>query len=524
MDKFIKAFLFLAFSFSLSYSFAQEQNSVQMLEGIWVGKLYNDTTHEFLDYQLAISNYNKKLSGFSRTTFTIDSIKNVGIKKVRISQKGGHILVEDEKLIDNNYAEPPAKGVRTYFTLSLTENDSSYLLNGSWRTNSTREFRPLTGYISLSKKKPVDSIALIKRLKELGLEKNLSFLPPVQQRNGTIEQNKMSIKEQPPVNVTAQAVQEKKINPEITEQKKPAVADDPQIKIVAQNVPEKKIAIQPAKQQEAIKQEQPKEKVLAKNVKEKKLIADTVAQNKVMNADQDEAKLVAQAIQKSIIIPDTTIVNPEIVITAPAKNKKVKEEKKLIIADTVRNAHPEKIIVVEAKKDAVIEKEKTALAMNKPDTVVKEKKSLIQTAKINDEKKIPNAVNTIVAIAPPKIVTPDLSLRKIETIQSVDIKSDSLILTLYDNGAVDGDTVSVLMNGVVIMPRVGLSTKAYNKTIYLTPEMGDSINIIMYAENLGSIPPNTGLLVVRDGEKNYEIRFSGDLTKNSAIILRRKKL
>lgn len=79
------------------------------------------------------------------------------------------------------------------------------------------------------------------------------------------------------------------------------------------------------------------------------------------------------------------------------------------------------------------------------------------------------------------------------------------------------------MNGKVVMPRVGLLERAINKTIYLTPEMGDSISVIMYAENLGSIPPNTGLLVVRDGEKNYEIRFSGDLKKNSEIILVRKK-
>jgi hypothetical protein len=116
----------------------------------------------------------------------------------------------------------------------------------------------------------------------------------------------------------------------------------------------------------------------------------------------------------------------------------------------------------------------------------------------------------------------ELSSRKIENIRTVEISQDSLIFTLYDNGAVDGDTVSILLNGTVIMPKVGLSEKSYNKTIYLTPEMGDSINIIMYAENLGSIPPNTGLLVVRDGAVNYEIRFSGDLKKNSSIILKRK--
>ncbi len=524
MDKFIKALLILAFSFCLFSSFAQEKNAIKALEGIWVGTLYNDTTRDLLDYQLAISDFDKKLSGYSRTTFIIDSIKNVGIKKVKIAEKNGKISMEDDKLIDNNYTEPPAKGVRSFFTLSLSENDSAYLLNGTWRTNGTREFTPLTGYINLSKKKPVDTIALIKRLKELGLENNLSFLPQRQQQPGRIDLKKMPVKEQQPVEVTAQTVQENKINPEITEQKKPVIADEPKIILVAQNVSERKIAAEPDKQPEKKDKEQAKEKVLVKNVLEKKLSADTLAQNKRKDLNQEEAKLVALAIQKNIIIPDTTIVNPEIVITAPAKNKKVKEEKTLVLKDTVRNVSHEKNIVEKPKKDAVLEKEKTSLAINWPDNLLKEKKSLMLPSKGSDDKKILNPLNTIATISPVKNAMPDLSKRTIETIQSVYIKSDSLILTLYDNGTVDGDTVSVIMNGVVIMPRVGLSTKAYNKTIYLTPEMGDSINIIMYAENLGSIPPNTGLLVVRDGGKDYEIRFTGDLTKNSAIILRRKKL
>ena len=112
--------------------------------------------------------------------------------------------------------------------------------------------------------------------------------------------------------------------------------------------------------------------------------------------------------------------------------------------------------------------------------------------------------------------------RKIETIQSVYYKTDSLELTLYDNGEVDGDTVSVLMNGQLIMPRVGLSTNAVRKKIS-TVNTGDSIQLIMYAENLGSLPPNTGLLIVYDGTDRYEIRFSGDLKKSAAIIFRRKE-
>ncbi|HRN72595.1 MAG TPA: hypothetical protein PLM81_05680 [Ginsengibacter sp.] len=118
---------------------------------------------------------------------------------------------------------------------------------------------------------------------------------------------------------------------------------------------------------------------------------------------------------------------------------------------------------------------------------------------------------------------PDLSKRKIETIQTVQLASDSIVLSLYDNGIVDGDTVSILLNGSVLLSRIGLKEEAFNHTLHITPEMGDSLNLVMYAENLGSIPPNSGLLIVRDKSKTYEIRFSGDLQKNSAIILLRNK-
>jgi hypothetical protein len=117
----------------------------------------------------------------------------------------------------------------------------------------------------------------------------------------------------------------------------------------------------------------------------------------------------------------------------------------------------------------------------------------------------------------------DIALRKTEVLRSIDFKSDSLILTLYDNGTVDGDTVSVVLNGEVIIPKLGLLEQAYRKIVKITPEMGDSLLLVMYAENLGSIPPNTGLLIVDDGFDRQEIRFEGDLQKSSAVILRRKR-
>ena len=131
-----------------------------------------------------------------------------------------------------------------------------------------------------------------------------------------------------------------------------------------------------------------------------------------------------------------------------------------------------------------------------------------------------NAIPTV-----PKIITAaaNISLRTTEVIRTIDFKSDSLTLTLYDNGIVDGDTVSVILNGEVIIPKQGLSEQAYRKVIRIPPGSGDSLQLVLYAENLGSIPPNSGLLIIEDGSERYEVRFNGDMKKSSAVKLRRKQ-
>ena len=245
-------------------------------------------------------------------------------------------------------------------------------------------------------------------------------------------------------------------------------------------------------------------------------------------------------------------------------------ETTVAILKPMPSAEEEKLIVIEAKKQATdntIKPAKTVVVKNelpKPAATVAAKPVVQKPAEPVETKTTPPKTNDVVAkVAPPvkkpeqvistpaptKPETPvivkalpaktpeqivikpnpvdptaaiDAGKRKVENIQALYFKSDSLQLTLYDNGEVDGDTVSVIMNGTVIMPRVGLTTNAVKKTIY-TKDAGDSIQLVMYAETLGTIPPNTGLLIVYDGNDRYEIRFSGDMQKSSGIVFRRRK-
>jgi hypothetical protein len=157
---------------------------------------------------------------------------------------------------------------------------------------------------------------------------------------------------------------------------------------------------------------------------------------------------------------------------------------------------------------------------------IKEKKNAIVSAPAKElplsHVKQKEPAKTIQAIVADKTAA-DLAKRKTEIIRSVFFRSDSLVIKLYDNGEIDGDTVSVVLNGKVIIAKKELTATAITVTIFITPDLGDSLQLIMYAENLGRIPPNTGLLTLQDGDERYDIRFSEDFQKNSAIVLKRKR-
>jgi hypothetical protein len=106
--------------------------------------------------------------------------------------------------------------------------------------------------------------------------------------------------------------------------------------------------------------------------------------------------------------------------------------------------------------------------------------------------------------------------RKADVLKTIQIENESFRVDLYDNGEVDGDSISVFYNNRLILSHKRLSEKPITLTLN-TPD-DEAINeLTMYAENLGEIAPNTALMVVTDGDKRYEVRIASDL-KNSGTI------
>jgi len=116
------------------------------------------------------------------------------------------------------------------------------------------------------------------------------------------------------------------------------------------------------------------------------------------------------------------------------------------------------------------------------------------------------------------IIPPDRAFEKrsSEIIKTIEITQSTFKVDLYDNGDIDGDSISLFYNGKLLLSNKRLSNKPITLTLDVSADK-EMTELTMYAENLGTIPPNTALMVVTDGEKRYEVRIASDLKKSGTI-------
>jgi hypothetical protein len=106
--------------------------------------------------------------------------------------------------------------------------------------------------------------------------------------------------------------------------------------------------------------------------------------------------------------------------------------------------------------------------------------------------------------------------------EELEVASDSLKVDFYDNGEIDGDSISVFFNNELLAFSQKLSARSIHFNLTLDPNR-EVNELSMFADNLGSIPPNTALMIVDDGKKKYEVRLTSSLQQNGTVRIRRKK-
>ena len=112
---------------------------------------------------------------------------------------------------------------------------------------------------------------------------------------------------------------------------------------------------------------------------------------------------------------------------------------------------------------------------------------------------------------------PVLTTRTNSLVKTIETGAGQVTLNLYDNGEIDGDTVSIYHNNKLVVSRARLSQKPITVNIDVNAEEPHH-EVVMVAENLGSIPPNTSVMIVTAGSKRYQVYISSTEQKNAKVV------
>lgn len=143
-----------------------------------------------------------------------------------------------------------------------------------------------------------------------------------------------------------------------------------------------------------------------------------------------------------------------------------------------------------------------------------------------EKKQTPNSQPIVIPpVKVPERIDP-VAVKKFETRKRISqgelpILGDSIELNFYDNAEIDGDSISVFLNGKMLFNHVMLSAQAYTFKIP-TKDLASGSELAMVAENLGSIPPNTAYMVaIVDGQR-YSVRLESTEQSSGTIRLVRR--
>jgi hypothetical protein len=154
---------------------------------------------------------------------------------------------------------------------------------------------------------------------------------------------------------------------------------------------------------------------------------------------------------------------------------------------------------ITAPKDSIPPVEK-AITPEKPKDSL-QKTTLPPVEKANDSMALPETITQ----------------RKNKEQSRIEVDVKTINLKVYDNAIMDGDTVSILYNGKMLLAHQLLSEKPIELNVELD-EKQTRHEITLFAENLGTIPPNTALVVITAGKKRYELFASASLEENAVLV------
>jgi len=102
--------------------------------------------------------------------------------------------------------------------------------------------------------------------------------------------------------------------------------------------------------------------------------------------------------------------------------------------------------------------------------------------------------------------------------KTLQINSPYIEVVLLDDAEIDGDIVSLYDNNEEVISHKTLGKEVIKYSIRADKQHAHH-EMVLVAENLGSIPPNTALMRIRAGEKKYELTTRANMHENAKVII-----
>lgn len=130
---------------------------------------------------------------------------------------------------------------------------------------------------------------------------------------------------------------------------------------------------------------------------------------------------------------------------------------------------------------------------------------------------IPGPGEVKTTAAKPASIEEKFNSRQKLFIKEIPVAGDSVELRFFDNAEIDGDSISLFLNDKLLFQHIRLTAVAYSIKLPVS-ELQDSNELVMVAENMGSIPPNTSYMVaIVNGQRQDAYLAS---TEGSSAMIR----
>jgi len=103
-------------------------------------------------------------------------------------------------------------------------------------------------------------------------------------------------------------------------------------------------------------------------------------------------------------------------------------------------------------------------------------------------------------------------------VKTIVVDEENIQVDLFDNGTIDNDTISVFHNNKQIIKHGRLAFNPISFKIKCSPNE-NMHELVVVAENLGEIPPNSALMVITAGKKRYEVFLTSNESRNAKVVI-----